>query len=71
MKKTGDIVNRYEGAALNPEQQKVYDGIHATLVMGRMVYEAALQEGFSSIEALQLVQTYVSAILAGAAGKQV
>lgn len=62
-KMTPDRQNRYEGQTMDDGRQAVYDGVHATVVLVRMAYEAAIAEGFSPSEALSVGEAYLTSML--------
>lgn len=68
-KMTPDKQNRYEGLPMDEGRQAVYDGVHATVVLVRMAYEAAIAEGFSPSEALSIGEAYLTSMLSNVAKK--
>lgn len=64
-----DSDTKYFGKEMNMEQQKTFDGIHATVVMARMVYEASIAEGFTPGDALGIAMNYITTIIQAGMGK--
>lgn len=53
---------------LTPEAQLLKDGITAVIKTSRWAYEAAIAEGFSPAESLQISIAYMTALTTAATG---
>lgn len=58
------MVNNEE---LNPEAKKLRDGIEATIVMCKWVYDLALEHGFNEKQSMEMTNNYLSSVLTAAA----
>lgn len=48
---------------LPPEAKEMYDGVHAIIKMCRWTYERAIEEGFTTSQAMELSNTYMRSIM--------
>ena len=48
---------------LPPEAKEMYDGVHAIIKMCRWTYEKAIEEGFTTSQAMELSNTYMRSIM--------
>ena len=48
---------------LPPEAKEMYDGLHAIIKMCRWTYEKAIEEGFTTSQAMELSNTYMRSIM--------
>lgn len=48
---------------LPPEAKEMYDGLHAIIKMCRWAYEKAIEEGFTTSQAMELSNTYMRSIM--------
>lgn len=55
------MTSRFKSEDMPKEIKDLYDGFHSMIIGCRMIYEAALEERFTSNQALELTKTYLSA----------
>ena len=51
----------------NPEAKKLRDGIEATIVICKWVYDLALEHGFDEKQSMEMVNNYMRSVLTAAA----
>ena len=61
-------MNKFYGG-LPQEAKAMYDGVHALVKICRWTYEKAVEEGFTTSQAMELSNTYMSAVVSAGSRK--
>lgn len=48
---------------MDPEIQKMFDGVLVSVKFARWAYEAALKEGFTSSQSMQIATSYIQSLM--------
>lgn len=48
---------------LDPEIQKMFDGVLVSVKFARWAYEAALKEGFTPSQSMQIATSYIQSLM--------